>query len=498
MATPTYSLSLDEFRRYAGEGNLIPLYREILADHETPVSAFAKIDHGPSAYLLESVQGGEKWARYSFLGSGSPILMVEDQGDLVVKHGRKTRRIPCHGAPLDRLREVMEAYKPVTVPGLPRFVGGAVGYLGYDLVRTFEDLAFRSKDSLHLPEFAFLLTDTLLIFDNVAQKIKVVANAHVTSQAERDVRQAYKDAAARIEKMIARLKKPLRPTPVKRRRSPLTFTPNMSKADFEKMVARTKEYIKAGDIFQCVLSQRWETSLHAPPFQLYRALRVVNPSPYMYYLRLAGVELVGSSPEILVRCEDGTVSVRPIAGTRRRGATAEEDEQLERRLLADAKERAEHIMLVDLGRNDVGRVAESGSVKVESLMNVERYSHVMHIVSNVTGRLAPSKTVYDVLRACFPAGTVSGAPKIRAMEIIEELEPTRRGPYAGAVGYVSFSGNMDMCINIRTVVVAKHRAFIQAGAGIVADSNPEHEYEETCNKARAMMKAIELAERGLE
>jgi len=498
MPTPTYSLSLDEFRGYAKEGNLIPLYREILADHDTPVSAFAKIDHGPSAYLLESVQGGEKWARYSFLGSGSPIVVVEDRGDLVIKKGKRSRRIACKGAPLDRLREFMETYQPVTVPGLPRFVGGAVGYLGYDMVKTFEDLAFRRKDGLNLPEFAFLLTDTLLIFDNVAQKIKVVANAHVKSSLERDIRQAYRDATTRIERMIVRLRRPLRQKAPKRRRTPIAFTPNMSKADFEKMVSRTQEYIKAGDIFQCVLSQRWETNLHASPFQLYRALRVVNPSPYMYYLRIAGVELVGSSPEILVRCEDGLVSVRPIAGTRRRGATAEEDDQLERRLLADTKERAEHIMLVDLGRNDVGRVAESGSVKVESLMNVERYSHVMHIVSNVTGRLAPSKSVYDVLRACFPAGTVSGAPKIRAMEIIEELEPTRRGPYAGAVGYVSFSGNMDMCINIRTVVVSKHRAFIQAGAGIVADSNPEHEYEETCNKARAMMKAIELAERGLE
>ncbi|MBX9658921.1 MAG: anthranilate synthase component I [Nitrospiraceae bacterium] len=498
MATPTYSLSLDEFRRYAQAGNLIPLYREILADYETPVSAFAKIDHGPSAYLLESVQGGEKWARYSFLGSGSPILMVEDRGDLLIKEGKRARRIACKGAPLDRLREFMETYRPVTVPGLPRFVGGAVGYLGYDMVSTFENISVRRKESLNLPEFAFLLTDTLLIFDNVAQKIKVVANAHVASQSEQAVRQAYRQATARIERMIARLRRPLRRTVPKRRRTPITFTPNMSKADFEKMVSQTQEYIKAGDIFQCVLSQRWETKLHATPFQLYRALRVVNPSPYMYYLRIAGVELVGSSPEILVRCEDGQVSVRPIAGTRRRGATAEEDEQLERRLLADQKERAEHIMLVDLGRNDVGRVAESGSVKVESLMNVERYSHVMHIVSNVSGRLAPEKTVYDVLQACFPAGTVSGAPKIRAMEIIEELEPTRRGPYAGAVGYFSFSGNMDMCINIRTVVVSKRRAFIQAGAGIVADSNPEHEYEETCNKARAMMKAIELAEQGLE
>lgn len=498
MRATTYSLTLDEFRAYAKQGNLIPLFREILADQDTPVSAFAKIDHGPSAYLLESIQGGEKWARYSFLGSGSPLVIYEDRGDLCVKKGSDRRRIPSRGAPLDRLREILETYRPVTVPDLPRFVGGAVGYLGYDMVRTFEDLPFRRKEHFDIPDFAFLLTETLLIFDNVSQKIKVVANAHVKSPSERDIRSAYRDATGRIEAMIARIRRPLRRVKPRRRRSPIRFTTNMSKADFEKIVSRAQEYIKAGDIFQCVLSQRWETSLQAPPFQLYRALRLVNPSPYMYYLRIAGVELVGSSPEILVRCEDGLVSVRPIAGTRRRGATMDEDAELERRLLADAKERAEHIMLVDLGRNDVGRVAERGSVHVESLMNVERYSHVMHMVSNVTGKLCLNKAVYDVLKACFPAGTVSGAPKIRAMEIIEELEPTRRGPYAGAVGYVSFSGNMDMCINIRTVVVSRRRAFIQAGAGIVADSNPEHEYEETCNKSRAMMKAIELAEQGLE
>ncbi len=498
MRAVTYSLTLDEFRSYARQGNLIPLFREILADHDTPVSAFAKIDHGPSAYLLESIQGGEKWARYSFLGSGSPLVIYENRGDLCVKKGSDRRRIPGRGAPLDRLREIMETYRPVTVPDLPRFVGGAVGYLGYDMVRTFEDLPSRRKEHLDIPDFAFLLTDTLLIFDNVSQKIKVVANAHVKSPSEKDIRSAYRDATGRIEAMIARIRRPLRRVKPRRRRSPIRFTVNMSKADFEKIVSRAQEYIRAGDVFQCVLSQRWETNLQAPPFQLYRALRLVNPSPYMYYLRIAGVELVGSSPEILVRCEDGLVTVRPIAGTRRRGATMEEDAELERRLLADAKERAEHIMLVDLGRNDVGRVAERGSVRVESLMNVERYSHVMHMVSNVTGKLSPKKTVYDVLKACFPAGTVSGAPKIRAMEIIEELEPTKRGPYAGAVGYISFSGNMDMCINIRTVVVSRHRAFIQAGAGIVADSNPEHEYEETCNKSRAMMKAIELAEQGLE
>ncbi|WP_455245928.1 anthranilate synthase component I [Petrachloros mirabilis] len=498
MPTPSYSLNYEQFCKYAGEGNLIPLYREILADYETPVSAFAKIDHGPTAYLLESIEGGEKWARYSFLGSGSPVVIYEDKGDLIHLRGKRKKRIPSRGNPLDRLRELMEAYKPVTVPGLPRFVGGAVGYLSYDVVRTFEEMPARRKDHLYLPDFAFLLTDTLVIFDNVAQKIKVVANAHVTSSRDRDIKRAYHAATERIERMIARLKKPLQRKRPHRRRRTINFTSNMNKADFEKMVARTKEYIRAGDIVQAVLSQRWEANIQAPPLQLYRALRVVNPSPYMYYLRVGGVELVGSSPETLVRCEDGVVSVRPIAGTRRRGATPEEDQQLERRLLADEKERAEHVMLVDLGRNDVGRVARSGSVTVDSLMHVERYSHVMHIVSNVTGKLDTSKTSYDVLRACFPAGTVSGAPKIRAMEIIDELEPTRRGPYAGAVGYFSFSGNMDMCINIRTVVIKKHQAFVQAGAGIVADSNPEHEYEETCNKARAMMKAIELAEQGLE
>jgi anthranilate synthase component 1 len=508
MEKPAFSLSFDEFRALASRGNLIPLYREILADFETPVSAFTKIDHGPSAYLLESVEGGENWARYSFLGSGSPIVIREDRGSLLVTRGSRTERVPLREktgeTPLDRLRDIMAEYRPVTVPGLPRFVGGAVGYLGYDVVRYFEDLPQCRKDTLGLPDLAFLLTETLLIFDNVAQKIKVVANAHVPSGREPELKRAYADATARIEKMIARLKRPLRRPVPARRRPPAArqagprFTPNMSQADFEKMVMRTKEYIRAGDIIQAVLSQRWETRIRTKPFEIYRALRVVNPSPYMYYLRVGGVELVGSSPETLVRCEDGRVSVRPIAGTRRRGATEEQDRALERELLADEKERAEHVMLVDLGRNDIGRVAKSGTVKVDALMTIERYSHVMHIVSEVNGELAPSRSAYDVMKACFPAGTVSGAPKIRAMEIIEELEPTRRGPYAGAVGYFSFSGNMDTCINIRTVVIKGRQAYIQAGAGIVADSDPEREYEETCNKARAMMQAIELAERGLE
>jgi len=502
MHTPSYSLNFEEFRTLATQGNLIPLYREILADFETPVSAFTKIDHGPSAYLLESVEGGENWARYSFLGSGSPIVALEERGELFVTRGSRVRRVPMAGksgaSPLDRIRDLMAAYHPVTVPDLPRFVGGAVGYLGYDVVRYFEDIPARRKDELGLPELAFLLTDTLLIFDNVAQKIKVVANAHVLSRQESELRRAYTNATARIERMIARLKRPLRRTRPKHRRKPISFSANMSRADFEKMVMRTKEYIRAGDVVQAVVSQRWETRIQTAPFEIYRALRVINPSPYMYYLRVGGVELVGSSPETLVRCEDGRVSVRPIAGTRRRGATEEQDRMLERELLADEKERAEHVMLVDLGRNDIGRVARKGTVRVEGFMQVERYSHVMHLVTQVNGDLDPSKTAYDVMKACFPAGTVSGAPKIRAMEIIEELEPTRRGPYAGAVGYFSFSGNMDTCINIRTIVIKGRQAYIQAGAGIVADSEPEREYEETCNKARAMMKAIEMAERGLE
>ncbi len=502
MRHPSYSLSFDEFRSLAARGNLIPLYREILADFETPVSAFTKINYGPSAYLLESVEGGENWARYSFLGSGSPIVFLEERGKLVVTRGSKVQRVPIGGkagaSPLERIRDLMAAYRPVAVPDLPRFVGGAVGYLGYDVVRSFEDIPARRKDELGLPELAFLLTDTLLIFDNVSQKIKVVANGHVLSSRESEIRRAYADATARIERMIARLKRPLHRTLPKQRRKPLTFSANMSRADFEKMVMRTKEYIRAGDVVQAVVSQRWDVRIQTAPLEIYRALRVINPSPYMYYLRVGGVELVGSSPETLVRCEDGRVSVRPIAGTRRRGATEEQDRMLERELLADEKERAEHVMLVDLGRNDVGRVARKGTVRVDGFMQVERYSHVMHLVSQVNGELDPSMDAYDVMKACFPAGTVSGAPKIRAMEIIEELEPTRRGPYAGAVGYFSFSGNMDTCINIRTIVIKGRQAYIQAGAGIVADSDPEREYEETCNKARAMMKAVEMAEQGLE
>jgi anthranilate synthase component 1 len=498
MKKPCYSVSFDEFVSFSQEGNLIPIYREIMADFETPVSAFAKINTGPTAYLFESVEGGENWARYSFLGNEATLILWEQDNQMIIQKGKRIERTPLQENPLDHIRQILSAYQPVPVPGLPPFVGGAVGYLGYDIVRHFEPIPNVPKLDAHFPKLAFLLTDTLVIFDNVAHTIKVVANAHIFSHKKSELRKAYSHATTRIEKMIARLKKAPPQVTKKASSRPIRFTSNMTQPEFEKMVLRTKEYILAGDIVQAVVSQRWHTKIRTSPFEIYRALRVLNPSPYMYYLRVGGMELVGSSPEVLVRCEDQKIVVRPIAGTRPRGKTPEEDQQLETDLLGDQKEIAEHIMLVDLGRNDVGRVSQYGTVNVSPFMKVERYSHVMHIVSQVTGELESHHSSYDVMKACFPAGTVSGAPKVRAMQIIEELEPTTRGPYAGAVGYFSFSGNMDTCINIRTIVIKDQQAYIQAGAGIVADSDPTREYEETCNKARAMMRGIEMAERGLD
>ena len=498
MKTPCYSVGFEEFCELAPAGNLVPVYREILADMETPVSAFSKINTGETAFLFESIEGGENWTRYSFLGSGATQVIWEEHGKLVKKRDLKLERLPLDDNPLNHVQEMLAPFQPVHVPGLPRFIGGAVGYLGYDVVRYFEPIPARSKESSPLPLLAFLLTDTVLIFDNVAHTIKIVANALIPSHAKSALKKTYMDAVARVEKIIEKLKKPLPRRLTAHRVQPVHFTSNVTQDDFEKMVTRTKEYIQAGDIVQAVVSQRWETRIHVPPLEIYRALRVVNPSPYLFYLRVAGVELVGSSPEVLVRCEDDQIVVRPIAGTRKRGTTPAQDQAMERELLADEKELAEHVMLVDLGRNDVGRAAQFKTVTVDPFMTIERYSHVMHIVSQVNGTLLKSRTAYDVLKACFPAGTVSGAPKIRAMQIIEELEPTRRGPYAGAVGYFSFSGSMDTCINIRTVVMKNGRAFIQAGAGIVADSDPTREHEETYNKARAMMRSIEMAEGGLE
>jgi anthranilate synthase component 1 len=488
---PTY----EEFTATARHGNLIPVYKEILADLETPVSAFLKIDDGRYAYLLESVEGGEQWARYSFLGS-RPTVVIEARGSRVeIRRGERVEVVETDD-PLRAVEKVMADYTPVAVPGLPPFFGGAVGYIGYDVApRAFERLALREKPSLGLPDVCLLITDTLVIFDNLAQRIKVVSNAHVSG---RPLREVYDESVAKIDAMIAALRRPLpqaRPPAGRPHSEPAS---NVTKPEFVRMVRRAKEYIAAGDVFQVVLSQRLQTPVAASPTDLYRALRVINPSPYMYLLRLGPLAVVGASPEVLVRCEDGVVGVRPIAGTRRRGRDAAEDARLVRELSEDEKERAEHLMLVDLGRNDVGRVAKTGSVRVDELMVVERYSHVMHLVSHVRGDLAPGKTVYDVLRACFPAGTLSGAPKIRAMEIIDELEPTARGLYGGAIGYVSFSGNLDTCIAIRTIVVDGGTAYIQAGAGIVADSDPEAEFEETVNKAKAMLAAIEMAEKGLE
>jgi anthranilate synthase component 1 len=502
---PVYHPPLEEFIRKSRQGNLIPVYREILADLETPVSAFLKIRDERYGYLLESVEGGEKWARYSFLGSRPALVIKGSLEELTLIRPKRVDRIPVKKDPLETLKEIMADYQPVEVEGVPRFFGGAVGYLGYDMIRSIERLPDFHHDRLDLPVMYLMVTDTLLIFDNMAQTIKVVSNVHLTDRGGRGSdapRRAYREAVDKIEAIIARLRKTNRLPKERRRhsgkRSELKITSNMSPSAFQKMVRRAKEYIRSGDIFQVVLSQRFETDARSASFDIYRALRVINPSPYMYYLQLDGLELVGSSPEVLVRCEDRKIELRPIAGTRPRGRNEEEDQRLERELLSDQKERAEHIMLVDLGRNDVGRVSEVGKVQVEKLMAVERYSHVMHLVSQIEGRLRRDKDIYDVMRASFPAGTVSGAPKIRAMEIIEEAEPTGRGPYAGAVGYFSFSGNMDTCINIRTIVIKGGRAYIQAGAGIVADSDPEREYQETVNKAKAMLAAIEMAQHGLE
>jgi len=491
MKSSYYSVGFEDFCSFADQGNLVPIYREILADFDTPVSAFSKINTGSHSFLFESMEGGENWARYSFLGSQA------EHGEWLLAHCLRLILLPELLAPPGRLRGP-KTNQPVSVPGLPRFVGGAVGFLAYDVVRSFEPIPPYPKAALNTPLFAFCITDTLLIFDNVAHTIKVVANAHIVSTKKVELRRTYQKAIRQIELIIAKLHKSRsKPSPLKRQTS-LKFHSNMTSSEFEKMVLRTKEYIQAGDIIQGVMSQRWHTTIRTNPFEIYRALRVINPSPYMFYLRIAGIELIGASPEILVRCEEGKIVVRPIAGTRPRGRTSEEDQAMEAELLADQKELAEHVMLVDLGRNDVGRVAKTGTVTVERFMTIERYSHVMHIVSQVTGELDPKYSAYDVMKACFPAGTLSGAPKIRAMQIIEELEPTRRGPYGGAVGYFSFSGNMDTCINIRTVVAQGQKAYIQAGAGIVADSDPTREYEETQNKAGAMMRALEMAERGLE
>jgi anthranilate synthase component I len=489
-----YHPSFDTFKAKATEGNLIPVYREIMADLETPVAAFLKLDRGDFSFLLESVEGGEKWGRYCFLG-GEPSIIFQSKGRRVEITRDGQTEVQEGVDPLDALKQLMGEFHPVEVEGLPRFFGGAVGYLSYDMVRFFERLPDQTVDDLNVPDSMFMLTDTIVIFDHMLQKIKVVSNALVDGPPEK----AYQQAIAKIEQLIARLRQPPPPRPARQLPAgSMHLTSTFTQEAYEGVVERAKEYIRAGDIIQVVPSQRLEATIDVDPFDIYRTLRTVNPSPYMFYLKFRDVRLVGSSPEVNVRLEGSLIELRPLAGTRRRGRHPAEDLEITAELMQDPKERAEHIMLVDLGRNDVGRVAKIGSVKVTELLQVEKYSHVMHLVSHVVGELAKGKDCYDVMRATFPQGTVSGAPKIRAMEIIEELEPTKRGPYAGAVGYFSYSGNMDTCIALRTMTVKGNTAFVQAGGGVVADSVPALEYEETLNKARALVRAIELARAGID
>ena len=473
-----YHPTLAEIKNTKWDGNLIPVYREIVADMETPVSAFLKINRGGNSFLLESVEGGQRLARYSFIGT-------EPYRDFTIRAKDKTD-------PLKIIAAELHKYKAVPLEGLPRFSGGAVGYLGYETVRRFEDLPSPANDPLNLPEGRFMFVDTLLVFDHVTHKIKVVSYVKLDGEIDK----AYQQAAAKIDDLIDRLQQPC-PHKKAVKNKPAgnnQLTSNFTRENFEAAVEKIKGFITAGEVIQVVLSQRLAQPTDLPPFEIYRALRTINPSPYMFYLDFNDFQIVGASPEVLVRVEDGNVMTRPLAGTRPRGKTTEEDLRLEKELRNDEKERAEHIMLVDLGRNDIGRVSQPGTVAVSELMDVERYSHVMHLVTHVQGKLRHDMDAFDALRACFPAGTVSGAPKIRAMEIIAEMEPDNRGPYAGAVGYFSFSGNMDMAIAIRTMVVNKGVAYIQAAAGIVYDSVPQLEYEESLNKARALLKALEQAE----
>jgi anthranilate synthase component 1 len=491
MYHPTYP----EFEALAARGNLVPVYREINVDLETPVSVYLKLQGEGESFLLESVEGGEQLARYSFLGMNPSRVLTLRGNQVTIRNHTHVEKFSLDGRdPLDVLRGFLASYDAVPMEGLPRFLGGAVGYLSYDVVRHLERLPDTAGDELDLPDAMFLLTDTLIAFDHVKHRALVIANACLDD----DLRAAYDDAVVRIERLIARLNQPMpSPAPAPSRNGH-ALASNVAPERFAQMVERAKEYIAAGDVFQVVLSQRFGRETDAGAFSIYRALRRLNPSPYMFFLDFGEMQFVGSSPEVLVRLEDGLAQLNPIAGTRPRGADEAADARLEQELLTDLKERAEHVMLVDLGRNDLGRVCEYGSVQVPDFMAVERYSHVMHLVSRVTGKLRAGLDGFDLLRATFPAGTVSGAPKVRAMEIIEELEGTRRGPYAGAIGYFGFpmggKGNMDFCITIRTIVQRGRRAFIQAGAGIVADSDPLREHQECVNKARALAEAIRLAE----
>ena len=502
-----YSPTEDEFLKLTAAGNLIPVTRRLLADFETPLSAYRKIRGHGESFLFESVEGGEHIGRYSFVGC-SPRAVIRQNGPRVewLENGKVVesfavaRESSLNGAPcvkdgLEVVERVLKKYRAVSLPFLPRFTGGAVGFIGYEFIHDIEPVVPRPPlDDLRTPTLYFLIADELLIFDRVNQTITILVNAILEdgiSPAD-----AYENAVSEIERLVSLLEQPLEhiPVTVPREVPQVLFESNMPREKFEANVLKAKEYITAGDIIQVVGSQRFSTPVKAAPLDIYRAARSINPSPYMFLLELEGFSLVGASPEIHVRCEDGKVEIRPIAGTRPRGKTPEQDQANELELLADPKERAEHVMLVDLARNDLGRVCDFGSVRVKDLMIVERYSHVMHIVSQVEGRLAADKTPYELMRATFPAGTLSGAPKIRAMQIISELEQTQRGPYGGCVGYFSFSGNLDCCITIRTALIKEGRAYVQAGGGWVNDSTPEGEFQETVNKSKAMLKAVAWAE----
>ncbi len=494
--------SLEEFESLAQRGNLIPVAREVLADLDTPLSLFRRLDDGRTSFLLESVEGGEKWARYSFLGTGARATFTA-RGSRVtwvewVDGDKRTEEVSVPGDPLEFLREKLAGLHHVTPEGeWPRFIGGAVGMIAYDWVRHVERLPDPNPDELGLPDLSFVLPETVVVFDNIRHTALIIRHVHLRDGDDPAAR--YREAAAAIEGTVRLLREPLAADPVRKAVSePMDVERSMSEDQYQGIVEKSKRYIEAGDIFQVVLAQQFRVPQQVDSFWLYRHLRSINPSPYLFYVRLAGAELVGSSPEILTRLEGRKVDVRPIAGTRRRGRTPDDDVAMETELLADPKERSEHVMLVDLGRNDVGRVAEVGSVHVNEYATIERYSHVMHIVSNVEAQLRPEFDWLDLLRATFPAGTLSGAPKVRAMEIIDELETVGRGPYGGCVGYIDYSGNMDMAITIRTMVVADGSITVHAGAGVVADSKPELEFKECINKAQAMITAIDLAREGCD
>ncbi|HBT96295.1 MAG TPA: anthranilate synthase component I [Desulfobulbaceae bacterium] len=503
MSDQPFFPDIAHFHELAVRHRLVPVAMEITADLDTPLTLFMKMSVGyGDKFLFESMEGGEKWGRWSFIGC-DPLLSFTSRGKRITIRedgNKKVRRFT--GQPLPALRRLLAKLAAAEVPGLPRFCGGLIGYLGYDLVRSLEDLP-NKRPLLPYPDTAFMVPRLLVAHDSLRQKATLICWTRLSGSD--DVDAVYADAIERLRALIVRLRGALRVHYRNHAENRLLitesiaepeFTANMTPGSFAAMVERAKEYILAGDVIQVVLSQRFQTEAKLLPVRLYRALRQVNPSPYLFYLQLGKVTQIGSSPEILVRLTGGEIELRPIAGTRRRGKDEEEDLALEKELLADPKERAEHVMLVDLGRNDVGRIAEGGSVSVRDLMVVERYSHVMHLVSGVCGKLAAGKDQFDVVAACFPAGTVSGAPKIRAMEIINELEPERRGPYAGAVGYFGFGGAMDFCITIRTIIAYAGKLSIQAGAGIVADSDPEREYQETINKSMALRRAVELAYKG--